>query len=71
MLTNWANEKLRPPGSDLPTFRSNFYINMFEVILRLKANYLWPGGSSIRTAAPGWTDAHQRCGARCSLWTIR
>jgi len=41
-LTNWANEKLRPAGSTLPTFRSNFYVLMFETILRLKANTLWP-----------------------------
>ncbi|EJD45479.1 hypothetical protein AURDEDRAFT_184728 [Auricularia subglabra TFB-10046 SS5] len=41
-LTNWANEKLRPAGSNLPTFRSNFYVMVFELILRMKANFLWP-----------------------------
>jgi len=41
-LTNWANEKLRPANSTLPTFRANFYVSIFELLLRLKANYLWP-----------------------------
>lgn len=38
------------PGLDLwaktfggnPIFKSAFYNNVFELILRLKANYLWP-----------------------------
>ncbi|EJD45481.1 hypothetical protein AURDEDRAFT_87784 [Auricularia subglabra TFB-10046 SS5] len=41
-ITNWAEEKLRPKGSNLPSFRSNFYVLIFEALLRLKANYFWP-----------------------------
>ncbi|KAJ3120421.1 hypothetical protein HK098_004595 [Nowakowskiella sp. JEL0407] len=35
-LTNWAVEKFGP------VFNSAFYVRVFELLLRLKANYLWP-----------------------------
>lgn len=34
-LTGWANEKFGALNSD-------FYTNVFELLLRLRANYLWP-----------------------------
>ncbi len=49
-LTNWIREKFGyvAPGEDppIPTGVANygheFYIRLFELILRLKGNYLWP-----------------------------
>ena len=34
-LTNWVNEKYSG-------YNSNFYVRVFELLLRLRANYLWP-----------------------------
>ncbi|CAG8953042.1 hypothetical protein HYFRA_00003236 [Hymenoscyphus fraxineus] len=34
-LTNWVNQKY---GG----YNSKFYVNVFELLLRLRANYLWP-----------------------------
>lgn len=34
-LTNWVNQKYSG-------YNSNFYVNVFELLLRLRANYLWP-----------------------------
>ncbi|KAJ4484122.1 hypothetical protein C8J55DRAFT_535358 [Lentinula edodes] len=52
-LTNWALEKFTngPGGLGTATpangtgspFQSEFYSKLFELILRLKGNYLWPG----------------------------
>lgn len=47
-LSGWVNEKF--PDSECPTanpalakgFNSNFYEKVFELILRLKGNYMWP-----------------------------
>ncbi|KAH7311099.1 hypothetical protein BKA65DRAFT_413389 [Rhexocercosporidium sp. MPI-PUGE-AT-0058] len=36
-LTNWVNEKYGRPG-----YVSGFYVRVFELLLRLRANYLWP-----------------------------
>jgi hypothetical protein len=49
-LTNWVAEKfgMVKPGSDPPipegvaNYNSAFYGKLFELILRLKGNYLWP-----------------------------
>jgi hypothetical protein len=49
-LTNWVQEKFGtiPPQADPPippgvaNYNSEFYARIFEVILRLKGNYLWP-----------------------------
>jgi len=49
-LTNWVTEKFGtvPPGTDPPVpanvanYGREFYARIFEVILRLKGNYLWP-----------------------------
>ncbi|KAJ1554949.1 hypothetical protein HK096_011311 [Nowakowskiella sp. JEL0078] len=35
-LTNWIKEKFGP------VYNSDFYVKVFELLLRLKANYLWP-----------------------------
>ncbi|KDQ08247.1 glycoside hydrolase family 115 protein [Botryobasidium botryosum FD-172 SS1] len=40
-LQSWAQEKFTN-GTGAP-FNSKFYGNLFELLLRLKANYLWPG----------------------------
>jgi len=49
-LTNWVAEKFGtiPPGANPPipanvaNYNHEFYARIFEVILRLKGNYLWP-----------------------------
>ncbi|KAF5375510.1 hypothetical protein D9615_009220 [Tricholomella constricta] len=44
-LQNWAAEKFTNGTSSAPTgspFNRFFYTKLFELILRLKANYLWP-----------------------------
>ena len=49
-LSNWIREKFGtvPPGKDPPippgvaNYGRQFYTNLFELILRLKGNYLWP-----------------------------
>ena len=49
-LTNWVRAKYGevPPGADPPrpegvaNYGHEFYERIFEVLLRLKANYLWP-----------------------------
>ncbi|KAF2422423.1 hypothetical protein EJ08DRAFT_725966 [Tothia fuscella] len=40
-LTGWVNAKYQNsrPG---PAFISEFYVRVFELLLRLRANYLWP-----------------------------
>jgi len=38
-LTDWYTSTFKGPG---PGFNSDFYVNVFELILRLKGNYLWP-----------------------------
>lgn len=40
-LTNWINENYAP-GKYGPGFNHVFYSHVFELLLRLKANYLWP-----------------------------
>lgn len=49
-LTNWVNEKygtvspgIDPPvGSGVANYGHEFYARIFELMLRIKANYLWP-----------------------------
>jgi len=47
-LTNWVRAKYgeRPdpgnPAATVPNMNSAFYSRVFELLLRLKANYLWP-----------------------------
>ncbi|EPQ55955.1 hypothetical protein GLOTRDRAFT_121307 [Gloeophyllum trabeum ATCC 11539] len=44
-LTNWAIEKYTNGTGSAATnspFQSSFYTSLFELLLRLKANYLWP-----------------------------
>ena len=38
-LSNWARGYFKGGGA---TFQSPFYVRVFEVILRLRGNYLWP-----------------------------
>ncbi|MCJ1309382.1 hypothetical protein MMC25_003041 [Agyrium rufum] len=40
-LTNWVNKNY-PMGKYGPGFNAPFYENVFELLLRLRANYLWP-----------------------------
>jgi len=40
-LTNWVETNF-PPGQYGPGFNHNFYELVFELLLRLRANYLWP-----------------------------
>ncbi|MBU0472961.1 MAG: glycosyl hydrolase 115 family protein [Bacteroidetes bacterium] len=49
-LTNWIKEKFGfakpskypPVGNEVVNYGHEFYSKMFELLLRLKANYLWP-----------------------------
>ncbi len=44
-LTRWITEKYgqaRGVGPDVANYGRGFYTNLFELILRLKGNYLWP-----------------------------
>ncbi|EAW11879.1 glycoside hydrolase family 115 protein [Aspergillus clavatus NRRL 1] len=40
-LTNWINENY-PPAKYGPGFNAHFYSRVYELLLRLRANYLWP-----------------------------
>ncbi|KIW24133.1 uncharacterized protein PV07_09865 [Cladophialophora immunda] len=40
-LTNWLNTRY-PPGQYGPGFNHLFYSTVFELLLRLRANYFWP-----------------------------
>lgn len=40
-LTNWVNDNF-PPGQYGPGFNARMYAPIFELILRLRANYIWP-----------------------------
>lgn len=40
-LTNWINANY-PPARYGPGFNADFYAHVFELLLRLRANYLWP-----------------------------
>ncbi|RPB17800.1 hypothetical protein P167DRAFT_601596 [Morchella conica CCBAS932] len=40
-LTNWVNENF-PPGKYGPGYNHEFYSLVFELLLRLRANFLWP-----------------------------
>ena len=40
-LNNWVQENY-PPGKYGPGFNHKMYSTMFELLLRLKANYMWP-----------------------------
>jgi hypothetical protein len=41
-LTLWVREKYGPGAHTKANYGAGFYTNLFEVILRLKGNYLWP-----------------------------
>jgi hypothetical protein len=40
-LTGWVEANF-PPGTYCPGFGADFYKLVFELLLRLRANYLWP-----------------------------
>ena len=40
-ITNWINANY-PPAKYGPGFNADFYSRVFELLLRLRANYLWP-----------------------------
>jgi len=42
-LTGWVLDNF-PPTKYGPGFNVNFYELVFELLLRLRANYLWPAG---------------------------
>lgn len=43
-LTNWVNAKY-PPARYGPAYVHQFYERLFELLLRMRANFLWPAGS--------------------------
>ena len=54
VLWNWARERFSIP--DGPPFQIGLYEKVFELLLRLKGNYLWPAsacrnGNLLRTHA--------------------
>jgi len=50
-LTNWYTSTFKGPA---PGLNSAFYENVFDLLLRMKGNYLWPGmwGKSFNTDDP-------------------
>ncbi|KAI5361295.1 hypothetical protein Slin15195_G124080 [Septoria linicola] len=44
-LTGWIVDNF-PPGKYGPGFNAEFYATVFELLLRLRANYLWPAMSN-------------------------
>ncbi len=40
-ITNWVNENY-PRGKYGPGFNADMYSHMYELLLRLRANYIWP-----------------------------
>jgi hypothetical protein len=40
-LTNWVNDNF-PPGKYGPGYNAQMYAPIFELLLRLRANYIWP-----------------------------
>lgn len=53
-LTGWANAKFKNTQTAF-AFGTEFYSHVFELLLRLRANYLWPAmwGSSFNVDDPG------------------
>jgi len=43
-MTGWINEKY-PPAKYGPGYNAEFYATVFELLLRLRANYIWPAGA--------------------------
>jgi hypothetical protein len=43
-LTGWINAKY-PPALYGPGYNADFYTTVFELLLRLRANYIWPAGA--------------------------
>ncbi|KAF2456534.1 hypothetical protein BDY21DRAFT_347479 [Lineolata rhizophorae] len=43
-LTGWINAKY-PPSPYGPGYNADFYWTVFELLLRLRANYIWPAGA--------------------------
>ena len=41
-LTNWVNDNYPMALYGDPAFNADFYATVFELLLRLRANYLWP-----------------------------
>lgn len=41
-LTNWVNQFYPRASTGSPGFNANFHAKVFELLLRLKANYFWP-----------------------------
>jgi hypothetical protein len=41
-LTNWVNQFYPRASTGGPGFNANFHARVFELLLRLKANYFWP-----------------------------
>lgn len=57
VLWNWAKEQFGPgnsvgvAGGDAP-FGMEMYEKIFELVLRLKGNYVWPASASQRSSPP-------------------
>ena len=46
VLWNWAKEHFKIPKGQ-PPFQVGMYEKVFELVLRLKGNYLWPASRSL------------------------
>ena len=70
-LGRWAPRLLRPgSGADghPDGFNSRFYAKVFEVMLRLKANYLWPAVWGRAFAEDDPREPRDRHGATAWSW---
>jgi hypothetical protein len=68
-LTNWLNTRY-PPGQYGPGFNHLFYSTVFELLLRLRANYMWPAQWGKCVSRPG-TPLLIVSQLACFTWTTR
>ena len=64
VLWNWAREHFKM--GDRPPFQVGLYEKAFELLLRLKGNYMWPASESTPTL---WAATDTQCGTACLLST--
>ncbi len=67
-LTNWINSR-DAPGKYGPGFNHLLYSTVFELLLRLRANYLWPAQWGKSNTSIQVTTANSSVQARCSTLT--
>ena len=69
-LTNWLNTRYLP-GKYGAGFNHLFYSTVFELLLRLRANYMWPAQWGTYKSCQLEVSCLTRVQVACSTWTIR